>query len=141
MSLALPALFLNALVFGALIAAGRAPWLPRLTAARVALAFALALVLVPALGGRGAAAGLVCSEWALLAAGVAACRRARFAVPVLSPLGWSAAACLPMALAVSGVRESLALAVAVGVLSWGATLAAAAWLRPGLARQLGGAAR
>jgi len=50
MALALPAMFLNAVVFAALIAAGRASWLPRLTAARVALAFALAIVLVPALG-------------------------------------------------------------------------------------------
>ncbi|HSD66246.1 MAG TPA: hypothetical protein VLF95_06070, partial [Vicinamibacteria bacterium] len=35
LSAALPALFLNALVFAALIASGRAAWLPRLTAGRV----------------------------------------------------------------------------------------------------------
>jgi O-antigen/teichoic acid export membrane protein len=141
MALALPALFLNALVFAALIAAGRASWLPRLTAARVALAFALAFVLVPALGGRGAAAGLACAEWALLAAGATACRRASFAIPVVAPLAWAIVACVPMALAVSGVRESLPLAVAVGGLSWAATLAAALRLRPGLARELVGASR
>jgi len=141
MALALPALFLNALVFASLIAAGRASWLPRLTAARVALAFALAFLLVPALGGHGAAVGLVCAEWALVAVGAAACRRASFGIPVVAPLGWALVACVPMALAVSGVRESLPLAVAVGALSWAATLAAALWLRPGLARELVGASR
>jgi O-antigen/teichoic acid export membrane protein len=141
MALALPALFLNALVFGALIAAGRASWLPRLTAARVALAFALAFVLVPAFGERGASAGLVCAEWALLAAGTAACRRALFAIPVAAPLAWALAACVPMALAVNGVRESLPLAVPIGALSWAATLAAVARLRPGLARELVGGLR
>jgi O-antigen/teichoic acid export membrane protein len=141
MALALPALFLNALVFGALIAAGRASWLPRLTAARVALAFALAFVLVPAFGARGASAGLVGAEWALLAAGAAACRRASFGIPVAAPLAWAVVACVPMALAVNGVRESLPLAVAVGALSWAATVAVAMRLRPGLVRDLGGASR
>jgi len=46
-----------------------------------------------------------------------------------------------MALAVSGVRESLVLAVAVGALSWAATLAALLRLRPGLARELVGGPR
>ncbi len=141
MALALPAMFLNALVFAALIAAGRASWLPRLTAARVALAFALAFVLVPAVGGRGAAAGLACAEWALLAGGATACRHASFAIPVVAPIAWAVVACVPMALAVSGVRESLPLAVAVGALSWAATLAAVLRLRPGLARELVGASR
>jgi hypothetical protein len=134
-------MFLNALVFAALIAAGRASWLPRLTAARVALAFVVAFVLVPALGGRGAAAGLACAEWALLVAGVAACHRAPFGIPVVAPLAWAAVACVPMALAVSGVRDSLPLALAVGALSWAATLAAALRLRPALARKLVGASR
>jgi len=141
MALALPAMFLSAVVFAALIAAGRASWLPRLTAARVALAFALAFVLVPALGARGAAAGLVCAEWLLLAAGASACRRASFGIPVAVSLGWALLACVPMALAVSGVRESLVLAVAVGALSWAATLAALLRLRPGLARELVGGPR
>jgi O-antigen/teichoic acid export membrane protein len=141
MALALPATFLNALVFAALIAAGRASWLPRLTAARVALAFALAFVLVPAFGARGASAGLVGAEWALLAAGAVACRRASFGIPVAAPLAWAVVACVPMALAVNGVRDSLPLAVAVGALSWAATVAAAMRLRPGLVRDLGGASR
>jgi hypothetical protein len=46
-----------------------------------------------------------------------------------------------MALAVRGVRGSLPLALAVGALSWAATLAAALRLRPGLARELVGASR
>jgi O-antigen/teichoic acid export membrane protein len=141
MALGLPAIFLNALMFGALIAAGRASWLPRLTAARVALAFVLAFVLVPAFGGRGASAGLVCAEWALLAAGTVACRRASFAIPVVAPVAWALVACVPMALAVNGVRDSLPLAVLIGAVSWAATLAAVARLRPGLARELVGGLR
>jgi hypothetical protein len=46
-----------------------------------------------------------------------------------------------MALAVGGVRERLVLAVAIGALSWTATLAAAAGLRPALVRELLGDAR
>ena len=53
MAVAVPALFLNALVAAALIAAGRTRWLPWLTAARVSLAFALAFTLVPRLGVAG----------------------------------------------------------------------------------------
>lgn len=138
---AVPALFLNALILASLIAAGRASWLPRITAARVSLAFALAFGLVRLLGPRGAALGLVVSEWLLLALGAAACRRASFAVPVLRPLAWALVACVPMALAVSGVSGSLAFAVPVGVLSWGATLAAAWRLLPGVARGLVGVLR
>ncbi len=133
---ALPAIFLNALLAAALIAAGRAPWLPRLTSARVALAFVLAFVLVPSLGGTGAAAGLVLAEWLLLAGGVVTCRRAGFAMPVAPALAWGLALCLPMALAVSGLRDALPLALLVGALSWTATLAALVALAPGLLRQL-----
>ena len=141
MSAALPALFLNALVFASLIASGRATWLPRLTAGRVAIAFALAFALVPVLGARGAAAGLVLAEWLLLVLGWLACRGAAFGVPVARPVAWALAACVPMALAVNGVRESLPLAVPIGALSWAATLAAVARLRPGLARELVGGLR
>jgi O-antigen/teichoic acid export membrane protein len=141
MAAALPALFLNALVFASLIASGRAAWLPRLTATRVAIAFALAFALVPPLGARGAALGLVLAEWLLLLLGWLACRRAAFGVPVARPVGWALVACAPMALAVSGVRDRLALALALGALSWAATLAAAWTLRPGLARELVGDSR
>jgi O-antigen/teichoic acid export membrane protein len=138
LSAALPALFLNALAFAALIAAGRARWLPRLTTARVAIAFALAFGLVPSLGPHGAALGLVLAEWLLLALAAAACRRASFAVPAVRPIAWALAACAPMALAVSGVRESLPAALVIGALTWAATLAAVWRLRPRLARELVG---
>ena len=141
LSAAVPPLFLNGLVLAALIAAGRASWLPRITAARVALAFALAFGLVPLLGPRGAALGLVVAEWALLALAAVACRQASFAVPVVRPLAWALLACVPMALAVSGVSGSLALAVPVGLLSWAATLAAAWLVLPGVARGFVGVLR
>lgn len=139
--LALPALFANALLSASLIAAGRAPWLPRLTASRVLIAFALALALVPALGPRGAALGLALAEWLLVAVAAAACRRAAFAVPVLRPLGWALVACVPMALAVRGVSGSLALAVPIGALTWAASLAAAWKLLPGVVERLAEAER
>jgi O-antigen/teichoic acid export membrane protein len=141
LALALVPLFMNALLSWALLAKGRAAWLPRLTALRVLAAVGLALVLVPRLGAVGAALGLVAAEWLLLALGRLACRGAAFAVPVARPLGWALLACVPMALAVSGVRESLVLAVAIGALSWAATLAAVLRLWPGLARELLGGPR
>ena len=139
LSAAVPALFLNALLLASLIAAGRASWLPRITAARVALAFALAFCLVPVLGPRGGALGLVVAEWLLLAGAAVMCREAAFPVPVLRPLAWALAACVPMVLAVSGVSgvsASLVLAVPVGALTYAATLACAWRLVPGFARGL-----
>ena len=133
-----PPLFLNALVAAALVAAGHAPVLPRITAVRVGVAFVIAVVAVPRFGVPGAAAGLVTAEWLLLALGLRACRAASFEVRAVRPLAWALVACVPMALAVSGVRDSLTLAVAVGALSWAATLAAVVGLRPGLARELVG---
>jgi O-antigen/teichoic acid export membrane protein len=135
LSACVPATFLNALVAGALIASGHPRWLPRLTAGRVAFALVLALALVPRFGAWGAAGGLVIAEWTLLAAGVAVCRRSGFAVHAVAPLVGGLAACVPMALAVSGVRSSLVLAVPLGALTWAATLAAAWRLVPGLARR------
>jgi O-antigen/teichoic acid export membrane protein len=141
LSAAVPALFLNPLAVAALIAAGHASWLPRVTAARVALALALASGLVPALGPRGAALGFVVAEWTVLALAAVACRRASFGVPVVRPLAGALLACVPMALAVSGVRSSLALAVPVGLLSFAATLAATWLLLPGIARGFVGVLR
>ena len=125
-------LFMNALLSWALLARGRASWLPRLTAARVALALVFALSLVPGFGPMGAAAGLVGAEWALLVLGLLACRSAGFEIEVLRPIAWGLGACVPMALAVSGLRESLVLAVAVGALTWAATVATAWHLRGAL---------
>ncbi len=141
MAVAVPAMFLNALVAAALIAAGRARWLPWLTATRVALAFALAFGLVPRLGTTGAAVGLVVAEWALLSIGRLACRRAAFVVPIMVPLAWGLLACVPMALAVLGASQSLVGAVAIGALTWLATLSAAVRLAPGFVRQLTGDVR
>jgi O-antigen/teichoic acid export membrane protein len=138
---ALVPLFLNALLSWAVLARGRASWLPRLAAVRVAAAVALALSLVPPFGAVGAAVGLACAEWLLLGLFWVACRRASFAVPVLAPVAWGLLACLPMALAVGGLRESLPAAVAVGALTWVATLAVAGKLRPALARELVGGLR
>jgi O-antigen/teichoic acid export membrane protein len=136
LSAALPALFLNPLVCASLIASGRASWLPRLTAARVAVAFALAFALVPALGAMGAAVGLVLAEWLLLGLGWLACRRAAFELGIAGPVAWAILACVPMALAVSGVRANLLLAIPMGALSYAATLAAAWKLVPAFARGL-----
>ena len=136
-----PALFLNALATAALVAAGRAAVLPRITAVRVGVAFAIALVAVPRFGVPGAAAGLVAAEWLLLALGIRACAAGSFEVHVVRPLAWALLASVPMALAVSGVRETLVLAVGIGALSWAATLAAVLRLRPGLARELVGGSR
>jgi O-antigen/teichoic acid export membrane protein len=114
LALALPALFLNGLLLAALVAAGRAGCLPRLTATRVLVAFALALVLVRRAGGTGAAAGIAIAEWLLLLLAARACRAASFAVPLAQPLLWGLAAAIPMALAVIGVRDDLRLALPVG---------------------------
>ncbi len=136
LALAVVPVFMNALLVWSLIAAGRSSWLPALTGTRVAVAFVLALVLIPSFGSVGAAAGLVLSEGVLLLLGVRACAAAGFAVPVGRPVLLALLATVPMALAVSGVRENLFLALAVGVLTYAATLAGAWRLFPALAAQM-----
>jgi O-antigen/teichoic acid export membrane protein len=136
LAIALLPLFMNALLAWALLARGRAGWLPRLTGLRVVAALALALVLVPPLGAVGAAVGLAGAEWLLLVLGWLACRSASFEVRIAKPVAWALAACVPMALAVSGVRSNLVLAIPVGALTYAATLAGAWRLAPGLARGL-----
>jgi O-antigen/teichoic acid export membrane protein len=138
MALALPALFLNGVLTASLIAAGRAAWLPALTAARVAAAFGLAFALVPPFGLTGAAAGLAGAETLLLLLLARAAAAARFPVPVALPIGLALGASVPMALAVGGIADRLLLAVALGALTWAATLAAWSRLAPGsLERLLG----
>jgi O-antigen/teichoic acid export membrane protein len=114
LSLAVPALFMNSLLLSTLVAASRAAWLPRLTAARVLVAFALAVPLVSAQGGLGAAAGIVAAEWLLLLLAARACRAASLEVELGRPLAWALAATLPMALAVFWVRDDLRLALPLG---------------------------
>ena len=139
MALALVPMFMNGLVTWALIAAERAAVLPRLLGIRIGVAFVLALVLVPRFGATGAAAGFVVAEGVLLLLGLRACSSARFTIPVVRPVGLAFALAVPMALAVSGVRENLPLALAVGVLTYAATLAGVWRLFPALAtRMLGG---
>jgi O-antigen/teichoic acid export membrane protein len=136
LAIALLPLFMNALLSWTLLARGRAAWLARLTGLRVVAALALALVLVPRLGAVGAAAGLAGAEWLLLVLGWLACRSAAFEVRIARPVGWALAACVPMALAVSGVSADLVLAIPVGALTYAATLAGAWKLVPAFARGL-----
>jgi O-antigen/teichoic acid export membrane protein len=107
---------LNGLLLSALVAAGRAGWLPRLTAARVLAALLMAVPLVSALGGTGAALSIVVAEWLLLLLAARACRGASFEVELWKPLAWAFVASLPMALAVFGVRGDLRLALPIGAL-------------------------
>jgi O-antigen/teichoic acid export membrane protein len=130
LALALPALFLNALLLSTLVAAGRSTWLPRLTGARVAVAFALAVPLVSAAGSGGAAIGIVCAEWLLLLLAARACAAAALAVDLARPLAWALLASVPMALAVSQIRNDLWRAVPLGAIVFLATAAAAWRLRP-----------
>jgi O-antigen/teichoic acid export membrane protein len=139
MALALIPMFINGLVSWAIIAADKAALLPRLVAARIAAAFVLALILVPRFGATGAAVGFVIAEVLLLAIGLRACSAARFAVPVARAILAALVASVPMALAVSGVSDNLLLALAVGLVTYAATLAAAWRLAPGLAGRLLGA--
>jgi O-antigen/teichoic acid export membrane protein len=141
MAVALMPMFLNGLLSWALIAADRAVMLPRLLAMRIAAALLLALILVPRLGATGAALGFVAAEGLLLALGLRACAAARFAVPVGRAVVVALAGTVPMALAVWGVRESLPLALAVGVVTYAATLAAGRQLLPQLAARTLGTTR
>jgi O-antigen/teichoic acid export membrane protein len=136
LTLALVPLFLNGLLSWALIAAERASLLPRLLATRIAVALLLAAILVPRYGATGAAAGFVVSETLLLVLGARAAAAARFPVPILGPVAVALVATAPMALAVWGVRQSLPLALAVGAVTYAATLAAAWHLLPRQARRL-----
>lgn len=145
LSMAIAVLFTNTLLLHALIAVGRAEKLPRLTAVRVGCAAVLALVLVPALGGVGAAVGFLVSELVLSGLASRACDHAGFAVGVGRPLVVAVALSLPMAAAVgllwgSDVTLSgLGARVFLGTLVYVLTLGAAwAWGRPVLRSLLEG---
>jgi O-antigen/teichoic acid export membrane protein len=129
---ALLLVFLNTVLLHALIALGRAPLLPRLTAARVGLACVCAPTLIPAFGISGAALGFTLSELLLLPLAARACAREGFAVPLRRGVSLAAALSLPMAL-VLALRWSGALwSIALGGLTYGATLLAAWRALPGL---------
>jgi O-antigen/teichoic acid export membrane protein len=135
---AIVAMFINAVLLHALIAAGRAAWLPRLTAVRVAFAGAMALAVIPRWGVVAAAAGVLAAEALLLALSARACRLAGFAVPLAAPLGVALFATVPMAAAVTLLRVGTIPAAATGALVYAGTLALT-WmvLREPLLRVLG----
>lgn len=95
LALALVPMFVNALLLHCLIAAGRPHRVPVLTAARVAVAAAMAVALVPTWGAAGAAGGFLAAEAALLALAARSCASAGFAVPVAASLAWGVAFALP----------------------------------------------
>jgi O-antigen/teichoic acid export membrane protein len=123
LALSLVPLFVNGFITHALIAAERASLLPRLTALRVVLAALFAAVLVPAAGGPGAALGFAASECVLVALGARDARAAGFPVRIARPVLLAFAVSVPMAAAVLPLRHDLLPALAVGVLTFGATLA------------------
>jgi O-antigen/teichoic acid export membrane protein len=138
LAFAVVALFTNVVLLHALIAAGRAAWLPRLTAARVALSCAAALAFIPRWGVVGAAGGVLAAEALLLVLSSRACRTAGFAVPLAAPLGVALAATVPMAVAVTTLDAGTIPSAAAGALVYAATLALAwAALREPLGRVLG----
>jgi O-antigen/teichoic acid export membrane protein len=137
LALAVLPLFLNGILVSALIATGRGEWLPRLTAVRVGLAAALAVLLVPRFGGLGAAWGFMASEIALLTLTTRACAAAGFRVNVVSPAARALLAAVPMAAVVGFVPAPLPVAVGMGVLAYAGTLGVAWRLAPGLLRDLG----
>jgi O-antigen/teichoic acid export membrane protein len=137
LALAVLPLFLNGILVSALIATGRGEWLPRLTAVRVGLAAALAVLLVPRFGGLGAAWGFMASEMALLTLTTRACAAAGFRVNVVSPAARALLAAVPMAAVVGFVPAPLPVAVGMGVLAYAGTLGVAWRLAPGLLRDLG----
>jgi O-antigen/teichoic acid export membrane protein len=133
MALALPPLFLNAVLLHALIAAGRASTLPRLTFVRVTAATVLALLLVPRFGIVGGAVGFVVSEVLLLVLAARACAAARFPVPVLQPFLVAVLAAAPMGALVAAVGGGLALSVLLGLAAYAVTLTLAWRFTPVLA--------
>jgi O-antigen/teichoic acid export membrane protein len=139
LALALVPMFMNAVLMHALVAAGHARVLPRLTAVRVGVALALAAALVPAFGVAGAAAGFVASEATLLALVCHTSARLGLAVPVPGLLWRAACASLPMGAAVALSQAGPAGAALLGATIYALTLAAALRLSPGLRRLYAGA--
>jgi O-antigen/teichoic acid export membrane protein len=139
LAFAVMALFMNTVQLHALIAVGRAHWLPRLTALRVAAALVLALVLVPRWGAVGAAVGFLTAELLLTALAARACVAARFEVPVTTPLAVALGVSLPMALAVRAFGGGPFVSAALGAVTYAATLLAAWRVAPRRLRRALGA--
>jgi O-antigen/teichoic acid export membrane protein len=130
LAFAVVALFMNVVLFHALIAAGRAGTLPRLTAFRVGIAAILASALIPTLGVVGAAAGFAASEGMLMLLATRACRRAAFDVPVASPLAMAACVSAPMGVALVLAGRGAFASALLGVTVYALTLTAAWFLAP-----------
>jgi O-antigen/teichoic acid export membrane protein len=129
---ALLALFMNTILLHALVAAGRARWLPVLTAWRVAAAALLAVVLIPRLGATGAAIGFLTAELLLLVLAARACGAAGFEVPVARSLSAALGVTLPMAAAVAIAGTGPLGSIAVGIVTYALTLVLARRLAPRL---------
>jgi O-antigen/teichoic acid export membrane protein len=132
LALALVPLFMNTVLVQALVAAGHAAALPRLTALRVGAAAVFAALLIPTFGTTGAAAGFLASETAMLLLSARACARVGFPVTVSAPLARAAALTAPMACVVALLGRGLAASVVLGVATYAATLAAVWRLKPEL---------
>jgi O-antigen/teichoic acid export membrane protein len=142
LALAVVPLFLNGILVSALIATGRGQWLPRLTAVRVGLAAALALLLVPRFGGLGAAWGFMASEMALLALTTHACATAGFRVNLVAPAVRALLVTIPMAVLVGFAPAApLPVAVGIGILAYAGTLVVVWRMAPGLLRDLASVVR
>jgi hypothetical protein len=123
-------MFVNNVLMHALLARGLDNMLPRLTGARVGVALAAALVLIPSFGANGAAAGFTLSELVLLALAARACAREGFAVPVLRGVSQAALLSVPMALVIGTLAGRVLIAIPIGALTYGATLLLAWRLLP-----------
>ena len=137
LALAVVPLFLNGLLTHALIASDHASVLPRLTVVRVVLAALLAALLVPAVGGMGAALGFVLSELVLVSLGSRASTRARFSVGVARPVLAALFLALPMAAVVWPVRGNLPLALLAGAFTYALAVAVGLGISPRLRHELG----
>jgi O-antigen/teichoic acid export membrane protein len=138
LAFAVVALFTNVVLLHSLIAAGRAGWLPRLTAVRVAFAALVAAIAIPRWGVVAAASGVLAAELLLTALSARACRLAGFAVPLSAPLLVAVSATAPMAAAVALIDAATVLEAAAGAGVYAATLAVAwALAREPLQRALG----
>lgn len=123
-AVALVPLFMGHVRLHALIAAGHARELPRLTAVRLLVAATLAAVLGPSLGATGAAFGFLVSELLLLALAGRRTRAAGFAVAIVRPVATAAVATVPMALCVAPLAGGdVRVAVAAGVGAFAVTVA------------------
>ena len=139
LAFAVVAVFMNVVLFHALIAAGRAGTLPRLTAFRVGIAAVLAAALIPTAGVVGAAIGFAASEWMLMLLATRACRKAVFEVPVASPLAMAACVSAPMGVALMLVGKGAFVSAILGASVYALTLGAVWYLAPRqFVRALGG---